>query len=61
MVVMETMFGATDVFVADQDTANHEGPAWIWKKRRQKESWTIQRLRPQYKTILMDTVGEHIH
>ncbi len=29
MVVMETMFGVTDVFVADQDTENHKGPARI--------------------------------
>ncbi len=38
MVVMETMFGVTDVFVADQDTANHKGPAWIWMKRWQIDS-----------------------
>lgn len=25
MVVMETMFGVTDVFVGDENTANHKG------------------------------------
>lgn len=61
MVVMETMFGVTDVFLADQDMANRKGATWIWKKRRQKDSWAKQRLRPQYKTLPVGTVGEHIH
>lgn len=40
---METMFGVTDAFVADQDAANHEGHTWIWMKRRQIDSPTIQK------------------
>lgn len=45
----------------NQDTANHKGHTWIWRKRWQIDSWTIQRIKTQYETDRTDTVDEHIN
>lgn len=47
MAVVEAMFGLTDVFVADQDAANHKGAARIWGRRHRTDSRTMRGPRPQ--------------